>query len=191
VLNNSWGCPELEGCDAGSLGNAVRALRAAGIFVVASAGNNGPRCGSVAEPIALFDAAFSVGAVNEFGELAAFSSRGPVTEDGSNRLKPDLAAPGVGVLSSLPGSTYGANQGTSMAGPHVAGTVALLWQANPGLVGDIDRTEQILYQTARPFTATFSATGGDCDQGPVPNNGVGYGLLDTYAAVSMALGGAP
>ena len=47
VLNNSWGCPPIEGCDAAALGPAVRALRAAGIFVVASAGNEGPRCGSV------------------------------------------------------------------------------------------------------------------------------------------------
>lgn len=191
VLNNSWGCPDIEGCDARSLGTAVRALRAAGIFVVASAGNNGPRCGSVAEPIALFDEAFSVGAVNEFGELAAFSSRGPVSVDGSRRLKPDLAAPGVDILSALPGSTYGLNQGTSMAGPHVAGAVALLWSANPALIGDIDRTEQILYQTARPPAAYFAPSSAACDQGPLPNSGVGYGLLDAYAAVQLALQPAP
>jgi hypothetical protein len=191
VLNNSWGCPDIEGCDARSLRSAVAALRAAGIFVVASAGNNGPRCESVAEPIALFDESFSVGAVDRNGELASFSSRGPVTEDDSGRLKPDLAAPGVDILSALPGNTYGANQGTSMAGPHVAGAVALLWSANPALIGDIDRTEQILYQTARPYQALFAATGGDCDQGPLPNNGVGHGLLDAYAAVQMALGATP
>ena len=191
VLNNSWGCPPLEGCDAHVMGPAIAALRAAGIFVVASAGNEGPGCGSLDSPISLFDEAFSVGAVDSAGNLAPFSSRGPVTVDGSDRLKPDLAAPGVDVLSSLPGGTYGANQGTSMAGPHVVGAVALIWSANPALIGDIDRTEQILYDSAQPAPgAQFSGAGG-CDDGPLPNNGFGYGLLDAYAAVQLALNAAP
>ena len=189
VLNNSWGCPDIEGCDSRSLGNAVRALRAAGLFVVASAGNDGPACSSLGEPIALFDDVFSVGAVDESGGLASFSSRGPVTADGSQRLKPDLVAPGVDVLSSLPGSTYGRNQGTSMAGPHVAGTVALMWSANPGLIGDIDRTEQLLRETARPAPFSFGLSA--CEEGPLPNNGYGYGLLDAFAAVQRALSAAP
>ena len=50
VLNNSWGCPELEGCDPGTLAAATAALRAAGIYVVASAGNGGPACGTVNDP---------------------------------------------------------------------------------------------------------------------------------------------
>src|SRR4029079_5078010 len=137
VINNSWGCPPLEGCDARSLGPAVAALRAAGIFVVASAGNEGPRCGSVSDPIAIYPDAFSVGAVDSSGALVSFSSRGPVTVDGSNRVTPDITAPGADVFSSLPHSTYGSNSGTSMAGPHVVGTVALMWSANPKLIGDI------------------------------------------------------
>jgi subtilisin family serine protease len=184
VLNNSWGCPPLEGCDAASLGPAVRALRAAGIFVVASAGNEGPRCGSVSDPIAIYDAAFSVGAIDQAGDLADFSSRGPVTVDGSQRIKPDIVAPGVDVPSALPGSTYGVNSGTSMAGPHIAGVVALLWSAQPKLIGDIDRTEQILIETARPYEGTPS----DCEGTELPNNGAGYGVVDAYAAVRAALG---
>ena len=78
---------------------------AAGIFVVASAGNDGPRCGSVSDPIAIYDSAFSVGAIDQAGDIADFSSRGPVTVDGSNRVKPDILAPGVDVISSLPGGT--------------------------------------------------------------------------------------
>jgi len=187
VLNNSWGCPPLEGCDVESLGPAVAALRAAGIFVMSGAGNEGPSCGSVASPPAIYDAAFSIGAVDEFGDLAFFSSRGPVTVDGSQRLKPDLAAPGVDVLSSTPGGTYAEYSGTSMAGPHVVGAVALLWSANPALIGDIDRTEQILRDTARPYTGIAQNPGG-CDDGPTPNNGAGAGLLDAYAAVRAALG---
>jgi len=183
VLNNSWGCPPLEGCDPGALAPAVRALRAAGIFVVASAGNEGPRCGSVSDPIAIYDDVFSVGAFDEAGNIAPFSSRGPVTVDGSNRVKPDILAPGVDVLSSLPGGTYGLNDGTSMAGPHIAGVVALMWSANPTLIGNIERTEQILIQTARPYTGTRMG----CFAGDVPNDAYGYGIVDAYAAVQAAL----
>ncbi|MEK7323941.1 MAG: S8 family serine peptidase, partial [Chloroflexota bacterium] len=123
-------------------------------------------------------------AVDRSGDVASFSSRGPVTVDGSGRSKPDIAAPGVGVFSSLPGGTYGANSGTSMAGPHLAGVVALLWSAQPELIGDIDRTEQILIETAQPYTGVRSG----CFEGNVPNTAVGYGIVDAYAAVKMALG---
>jgi subtilisin family serine protease len=183
VINDSWGCPPLEGCDAKSLEPAVAALRAAGIFVVASAGNEGPRCGSVSDPIAIYSEAFSVGAVDRFGEVAFFSSRGPVTVDGSGRIKPDILAPGVDVMSSLPGDKYGSNSGTSMAGPHVVGVVALMWSAQPRLIGDIDRTQQILEQTAQPYTGTQDP----CSTGGRPNNTSGYGLVDAYAAVKAAL----
>ncbi|MCE7984832.1 MAG: peptidase S8 [Caldilinea sp. CFX5] len=158
VLNNSWGCPEeAEGCDATSLLPAVRALRAAGIFVVASAGNEGPACSTIDDAIALYDEVFAVGASDEAGNLALFSSTGPVTVDGSGRIKPDILAPGVRVLSAFPNSSYEVTDGTSMAGPHVAGVVALVWSANPTLMGDIDRTEQILIDAATPFTGTLGA----------------------------------
>jgi len=187
VLNNSWGCPPIEGCDPNALSPAVEALRAAGIFVVVSAGNDGPNCSTVESPPSLYDSVFSVGAVDVAGDLADFSSRGPVTADGSNRTKPDIAAPGVDVFSSLPGGAYGSNSGTSMAGPHVVGVVALLWSAQPDLIGDIDGTEQLLRETAQPYTGLIRQHGG-CDDLPLPNNGVGAGILDAYAAVKRALG---
>jgi len=183
VINNSWGCPPLEGCDAKSLEPAAAALRAAGIFVVASAGNEGPRCGSVSDPIEIYSEVFSVGAVDRFGEVAYFSSRGPVTVDGSGRVKPDILAPGMDVMSSLPGSRYGTESGTSMAGPHVVGVVALMWSAQPKLIGNIDRTQQILDQTARPYTGTQDA----CSTRGTPNDTSGYGVVDAYAAVKAAL----
>ena len=186
VINNSWGCPPLEGCDAEVLGPAVAALRAAGIFVVASAGNEGPFCASIREPISLYPSAFSVGAVDRSGELAIFSSRGPVTIDGSDRVKPDISAPGVDVLSSLPDKAYGTESGTSMAGPHVVGAVALMWSANPKLIGNIGQTEKILSDTARPYTGTLNITG-NCPNGQTAGNEVGHGLLDAYAAVSEAI----
>ena len=185
VLNNSWGCPELEGCDPNALLDAANHLRDAGIFVVVSTGNDGPACSTVNAPLSLYDSVFSVGAIDQSGNMAFFSSRGPVTADGSGRIKPDIAAPGVDVYSSLPGGTYGSNSGTSMAGPHVAGAVALLWSADPSLVGDIDRTEQLLIESADPYAGS---TDSGCFTGDVPNAAYGYGVLDVYEAVQMALG---
>jgi len=185
VLNNSWGCPTLEGCDPESLRPAVEALRAAGIFVAASAGNDGPLCNTLTNPIALYDSVFSVGAVDRFGNMANFSSRGPVEVDGSGRVKPDIAAPGVDVFSSLPNGTYGPLSGTSMAGPHLAGVVALLWSANPDLIGDIDATEQILTDTAQPYRGDRPQ--GECFSGDSPSDAYGYGIVDAYAAVKLAL----
>ncbi len=183
VLNNSWGCPVVEGCDPTSLEPAVAALRDAGVFVVVSAGNSGyGGCSTVTDPPSIYGEVYSVGAVDESGSLADFSSKGPVTVDGSGRTKPDIAAPGVDVLSAYPNSTYETTSGTSMAGPHVVGVVALMWSANPALIGDIERTTQILDQTARPYRGPLP----NCAGGTVPNNAVGYGLVDAYAAVQAA-----
>jgi hypothetical protein len=184
VLNNSWGCPELEGCDPNALLAAANHLRDAGIFVVVSTGNDGPNCSTVYAPLSLYDSVFSVGAIDGSGDIAFFSSRGPVTADGSGRMKPDIVAPGVGIFSSLPGGAYGSNSGTSMAGPHVVGAVALLWSAEPTLIGDIDRTEQLLIQAANPYTGSRDG----CFDGDVPNAAFGYGVLDVYEAVKLALG---
>ena len=187
VINNSWGCPELEGCDPNALLDAVRALRTAGVFVVASAGNEGPWCGSVGDPLALYDDAFSVGAVDRRGAIALFSSRGPVTVDGEGRPKPDIVAPGVSVLSAYPGGTYSIADGTSMAGPHVVGVVALMWSANPALVGEVETTERILIETARPYDYALHGMPDCAGDGSYPNNAVGYGLVDAYAAVQQAI----
>jgi len=91
----------------------------------------------------------------------------------------------VNVLSSVPGGGYAAESGTSMAGPHVVGAVALLWSAQPSLIGDIDRTEQLLTKTADPYKGSTS-TG--CFEGGIPNDAYGYGILDVYQAVKEALG---
>jgi hypothetical protein len=177
VLTNSWGCPEIEGCDSGALRQATAALRAAGIFFVAAAGNGGPRCRTVSDPPARYPDVLSVGAVDREDKVASFSSRGP-TPDG--RTKPDVVAPGVGVLSAKPGGGYSADSGTSMAAPHVAGVVTLMWSANPRLIGDIDRTERILRATAGPATPTGAACG-------VPQDITGAGLVNAYAAVTAAI----
>lgn len=185
VINNSWTCPPYEGCEPETLQAVVENVRAAGIVVVTSAGNSGSSCGSVQDPPAIYDAAFSVGATDRSDVIAGFSSRGPVAVDGSGRGKPDVSAPGVDIRSSVPGGGYQADwNGTSMAGPHVAGTVALLWSAAPGLVGDVDVTEQIIARTARAKTTTQGCGGDGVDD--VPNNVYGWGIVDALAAVERA-----
>lgn len=185
ILNNSWGCPEVEGCDALSLQPAVNALRKAGIFVVVSAGNSGENgCGSVDSPLAIYKDVYTVGAVNNQGRRAGFSSLGPVMVDGSRRVKPDILAPGAGVLSAFPGQSYNTLSGTSMAGPHVVGVVALMWSANPALIGNIDLTTQILNQTAKAYA--FSDETCETSLGR-PSNISGYGIVDAYAAVKLAI----
>jgi len=184
VMNNSWGCPSIEGCDANALKDAADNLRHAGIFVVVSTGNDGPGCETVASPLSLYDSVFSVGAIDQLGDMAEFSSRGPVTADGSERMKPDITAPGVDILSAMPQGTYGSNSGTSMAGPHVVGVVALIWSARPDLIGDIDTTEQLIINTAQPYNGDRSV---GCFNGDQPNAAYGYGIVDVYEAVRQAL----
>ncbi|NOZ06736.1 MAG: S8 family serine peptidase [Chloroflexi bacterium] len=186
VINNSWVCPPSEGCSVGTLQSAVESLRAAGVVVVASAGNEGPLCSTVGDPPAIYDAAFSVGASNSSDQIAGFSSRGPVLADGSGRRKPDITAPGVNVRSSVRGGGYaGGWSGTSMAAPHVAGAVALLWSAAPALVGKVALTERILQITSHPHTTT-QGCGGDASTA-VPNNVWGWGRLDALQAVEVGL----
>jgi len=183
LTNNSWGCPPEEGCDAITLSIAVEHLRNAGQMFVVSAGNEGPQCDTIWAP-ANADAAFSVGAIDPLtGQITDFSSRGPVLGDGSGRIKPDVVAPGYEILSAVPGGGYTPLPGTSMAGPHVAGLVALLWSADPSLRGDIDQTERIITETAHYHPAP-DLCGGD---GAERNNVYGYGSIDALAAVRMAL----
>ncbi len=176
ILTNSWGCPPVEGCDLEALRPATAALAAAGIYVVVAAGNTGPLgCGSVTDPPANYPDVLTVGAVDQRGQVAGFSSRGPTP---GRVAKPDLVAPGVDVLSALPHNSYGYYQGTSMATPAVAGVVALMWSANPRLIGRIAQTTAILRATARP-SPTYQTV---CGAG----NAAGAGLVDAWAAVQSA-----
>ncbi|MEU1749417.1 S8 family serine peptidase [Micromonospora arida] len=182
VLTNSWGCPPIEGCDQRVLRPATAALDAAGIFVVAAAGNTGPWCASIDDPPAPYPDVLTVGAVDSQRRVAEFSSRGPVP-GGSG--KPDVLAPGVEVVSAMPGGTYAALDGTSMATPQVAGVVALMWSANPALVGDVTRTRQILRDTATAATPTYRSDS-PSDACGAPSNVTGAGQVDAYAAVRAA-----
>jgi serine protease AprX len=187
VINNSWGCPLSEGCtNPNVLRGVVEAVRAAGIVVVASAGNAGSGCSTVNDPAAIYDASFSIGATDVNDAIAGFSSRGPVTFDGSGRLKPDVSAPGVNVRSSLPNGGFGSLSGTSMAGPHVAGLVALLLEARPALRGNVDAIERVIRETAVPLSSSQDCGG---TAGLIPNNVFGAGRIDAFAAIQSTAGG--
>lgn len=189
VINNSWSCPEMEGCNAGNwslMETAVNNLKAAGVVVVVSAGNSGSECGTVQTPAAMFENSFTIGASNIEDGIAGFSSRGPVMVDGSGRLKPNVVAPGVGVRSAVRGGGYQTWNGTSMAGPHVAGAVALLISANPELAGEVEAIESLFEQTSVQLL-TDQVCGGISGMA-VPNNTFGYGRIDAFAAVEAALG---
>ena len=197
VINNSWGC--VEGCPQPALQDTLRASRAAGIFYAVSAGNDGsgPQgvnsgrviCNTVQFPLARYPESFTVGSTDHRTDrISYFSSRGMVLGDAMNPLgllKPDITAPGSGIRSSVLNGAYGSKSGTSMAGPHVAGLVALLVSANPRLAGKVDRLEDIIEQTAVRKTTTEGC--GFDTATAVPNNTYGWGRIDALAAVLEAL----
>ncbi|MCI2430758.1 S8 family serine peptidase [Candidatus Acetothermia bacterium] len=180
VINNSWGCPPEEGCSPETLKEAVERVRAAGILFVAAAGNDGPNCRSMDTPPAIYSAAFTVGATNRNDEIARFSSRGPLSFFGEERIGPEVSAPGVGVRGPLPGNRYISASGTSLAAPHVAGVAALIFQAAPHLKGRVEIVEDLLRQTS------LDRPGTDCG-GDRPDNTYGWGRIDALAAVKAAI----
>ena len=182
LTTNSWSCPPSEGCEPGTLRAAVEVQRAAGIMTIVAAGNSGAGCSTISDPPGHYDASYTVGALSlPTGALASFSSRGPVTIDGSQRIKPDITAPGVSVRSAvLTSSLYGSLSGTSMATPHVAGAVALLWSAFPFLRGNVELTESLLNESAINVNTT------SCSSAGIPNNLFGFGRLDIKAAYDLA-----
>src|SRR6266545_2721797 len=129
VVNNSWGANVYDPW----YQQIVEAWVAAGIFPAFANGNAGPGCGTSGSP-GVYTASYSSGAFAPNDTIAYFSSRGPAP-DGT--VKPNIAAPGVDVRSSVPGNGYASLSGTSMASPHTAAVVALMWSAAPALDGDI------------------------------------------------------
>jgi len=188
VINNSWSCPESEGCNPDNwdiMDEVVRNLKLSGVFVTVSAGNSGPNCETVRTPAAMFEPSFSVGSTRITDEISNFSSRGPVSIDSSFRLKPNVTAPGQGVRSVVRGGNFREFSGTSMAGPHVAGLVALLISANPALAGKVDILENIIEQTADPLISDQDC--GVYSGQSIPNAVFGYGRINAWKAVEKAL----
>lgn len=189
VINNSWSCPTMEGCNEGNWNTmemVVDNLKASGIVVVVSAGNSGSQgCETVSAPSAMFENSFTVGATDAADTIAHFSSRGPVTVDGSGLAKPNISAPGVGVRSCTRNNNYASWGGTSMAGPHIAGVVALMISANPKLAGQVEAIETIIEETA--VRKTTDQICGGLEGSNIPNHTYGYGRVDALAAVQKAL----
>jgi subtilisin family serine protease len=185
IVNNSWAGTGGSDWYAGY----TAAWRAAGIFPVFAAGNAGGGitqvCGSIDSPGDYADVV-AVGATDQNDTIAGFSLLGPALD---GRRKPDFVAPGtyagsgLGVLSTFPGegASYQVLRGTSMAAPHVAGLVALLWSANPTLIGDYDATYALIRDSAREHSDTRCG-----DTAGAPNNVYGYGRIDAYDAVARA-----
>jgi bacillopeptidase F len=129
LVSNSWGASmEAMGDSSEVFRDVVTAWREAGILPVFAVGNEGPGTNSIP---AAYPESLAVGATDGNDRSADFSSGGLVQIAGQGLLKPDLSAPGVDILSSLPGSKYGVLSGTSMACPHVAGVLALAQQGSP------------------------------------------------------------
>ncbi len=184
IVQNSWGVnqnfPGYSQCF-DFWNTAIVNLEALGCVVTFSAGNEGPAAGTHRSPAihALSEVQFfSVGAADVAAgdsppyAIASFSSRGPSPCAGTF-IKPEIVAPGVNVYSSVPGGGYnGTFSGTSMAGPHVAGIVALMRQACPDC--DPVTIKEALINTA--IDSGYGSTGDD--------NTWGYGFIDGYAAVN-------
>ncbi|TCC62042.1 peptidase S8 [Kribbella pittospori] len=175
IINNSWGS-QLPSNDP-FMEDITNNWKDSGIFGAFANGNSGELgCNSSGSPGSL-TSNYSAGAYDINNNIASFSGRG-VGQNGT--IKPNISAPGVNVRSSLPGNTYGAFNGTSMATPHLAGTVALLWAASPALKGDVDATRALLNQTA------IDTPNSQCGGTDANNNVFGQGRLDALALLNAA-----
>lgn len=158
----------------------VQNMLKAGVVPVFAIGNFGPTSASTGSPGNLPDA-IGVGAVGQDGQVASFSSRGPVNWNSTIKgvfTKPDIAAPGVEITSAFPNGQYGALSGSSQASPIAAGAVALLLSAKPGT--SVDGIKNALYTSA-------SNAGSK-------NNNVGFGQISVPGAMGklgVNLGGTP
>jgi len=121
LTSNSWG----GGAYSQALADAIEAGGDAGILFVAAAGNDGVDADFSPMYPAAYDSPYivSVAATDHFDQYAYFTNWGATSVD--------LAAPGVDILSTMPGNQYGYLSGTSMATPHVSGAAALVWSAYP------------------------------------------------------------
>lgn len=170
--NQSWGVTGIWP----DLAMAIANMAAAGVFPACSIGNCGEGCHGAPGNT---PKAEGVGAFTMTGDIVGFSSGGLVTyPDYPAYIKPDISAPGVSIWSSLPGGGYANCDGTSMASPHVNGTVALMLSKNPGLT--VAEIRDILHDSVGGHPG-LPDDAGDPDQ----DTRYGWGRLNAYRAVLM------
>ncbi|TDH66209.1 hypothetical protein CCR75_004789 [Bremia lactucae] len=180
IVNNSWGASQGSTYFQASLD----AWEAARIIPVFSAGNMGRQgCSSIAYP-GESPKVFTIGATDSSDALAPFSSLGPAI---NGRVKPDFSAPGNDILSAWKGSDadYNTISGTSMAAPHVVGTIALALSARPGLSFQAMKT--ILEGSMIQNLPSAGLTCGGTPNTVFPNNQYGHGRIDAQKVVKAAL----
>ena len=183
VINNSWGCPPSEGCtQIGVLESVVNNVVDAGILVVSAAGNSGPGCNSIDTPIAIYNKSLTIGSTTSTDSISSFSSQGAVVVDGSNRIKPDVSAPGSSIRSARLNGGFRLLSGTSMAAPHVVGVAALMISANPAMAGKPKILKQVLLRTSEAKTSQQTCSG--VLGSSRPNNTFGWGRIDALTAVN-------
>ena len=144
---------------------------AAGVIPVVAAGNSGPGTSTIECPGDEINS-IAVGATDSSDIIASFSSRGSVTLNGQKYIKHDVSAPWVAIPSTIPVQydySYYLSDGTSMAAPHVSGTVALMLEKNPSL--QLSAIKQNLGSTA----VDLGSAGKD--------NNYGSDRIDAYKAV--------
>lgn len=178
VINCSWQDPTAtDECTSSIYRSVLTAVEAAGIAVVFSAGNSGSGASTITRPKNInIDSVnvFCVGNINGSTlVISSSSSRGPSLCGGTGTLliKPEVCAPGTSIRSTWSGTSYSSISGTSMASPHVAGCIALLKQAAPGMTGR--EIKAILLST----TTDLGTAGED--------NSYGKGLVNVYKAYQM------
>jgi len=179
--SHSYGCPSVYCPNSEFMKQAFELLQKEGVFAAVSAGNSGPGCSSVGRPPGHMASVYSVGASGtNTNTIAGFSSRGPITLDRSNRMKPDITAPGVGVWSATANGGYSAYSGTSMASPAVNGCIALIWEAVPEIARNVNATIHLINRSAFKMNVT-----NQCSSNGTPNNVYGYGIIDVEKAIEM------
>ncbi|MBL7543086.1 MAG: S8 family serine peptidase [Bdellovibrionaceae bacterium] len=138
ISSNSWGggsSAANQDPKDNALCQAVDSWVKLGIAPIFAAGNSGPSAKSIGLPGGCPNA-LTVGASDANDQIASFSSRGPAVWKTGSFVKPDIIAPGVKIKSSIPGGKYAEYSGTSMATPHVAGVVSLIYQLQPKISAD-------------------------------------------------------
>lgn len=191
IISNSWGSSG-RFAPYHPISLATKRAYDLGIVVVFAAGNSGPNPDTL-NPYSASPCAISVAAGDKSGNLARFSSRGI---PGDPFHHPDITTPGVNIVAARASTCslcaldtrtptgdpqnalfYTTMSGTSMATPHVSGTIALMLEANPGLT--LEDILAIFQDTARKM---YDQDGREMDLWEV-----GYGYLDAYAAVQEAV----